>query len=328
MGATATRGVVEAASYATDDELKEAVDGLSLESKAKIKAAMKARQMAEVQLLPEDIDTVRAQLAEDFGTSADDDADANPKLDEFTEGLDGLNWYDYIALMMADPNQDVSRTRSYLKTLFLPCIQVGTPFLLIYHQLGDYDFSENGICPDSDEIYFRVLGFMMMIYSIWQISDAVESGPTTELCRMSARHYSVTALKSHLFKFSCGFWLQSICAFSLQICLYILLSASDDPMDLVLNCVALNFPLGIDDEWMDDTSRRKATKAAQWLFKDWRDSADNKTELITKRLKTESKFTRRVAEQWVINYTNIVTSVISLTGYVVSFFFLGCRPEW
>merc|ERR1740117_2686445 len=74
---------------------------------------------------------------------------------------------------------------------------------------------------------------------------------------------------------------QQICCILILYLTYIIYTTQcDTPLDLLMNCVAVNFVLDIDTEWMDDSKQAKSVVAATWYFKQMRDVLkDNEAEV-------------------------------------------------
>lgn len=287
---------------------------------------------ARTPFIPGSIDDVKFQLSERFGTSVDDDKAENPIINEFLDDMADLNFYDYMALMKADPIQSMTSWRSYAKILMLPVLQFLCPIILVWHQLPKgvhfgKKLTENGICPDNDGLWFRALGLVMITYAVWQIVDMAVEGPTITLSQLAARHYSMTSLLPNI-TFTFGFWVQWWCGIMLEFALYVLLCGSDNPLDIVMNCVALNFLLQVDDEWVTDRNKEKGKKAAEYVFKDMRDSVDKYEDEIRKGLKSRSRFLRRHAEQIIVGSMKMATYVTSFVGHSLAIFFFCCNGNW
>lgn len=291
------------------------------------------RELSVTLLTPKDIEGVKTKLAEEFGTSADDDKAENPVFDDFMGNMDDLNFYDYMALMKADPDQEITTWRSYAKVVMLPLIQCVAPMILIWHELPHgtislaKDLSKQGLCPDNEGYYFRGLGFVLIVYAVWQIVDMGVEGPTIQLSRMAARHYAITTMTPNI-TFTWGFWTQWFCGILIECTLFILLCGSNDPMDIVMNCVALNFLLGVDNEWVTDVNKTKGKKAAEYVFKDWRDSAEKYEDKIRKGLKSSSQFNRKHAEQIIVGAMIAATYITSFFGHALAIFFFFCDGAW
>eukprot|EP00933_Yihiella_yeosuensis_P082286 TRINITY_DN96108_c0_g1_i1.p1 TRINITY_DN96108_c0_g1~~TRINITY_DN96108_c0_g1_i1.p1 ORF type:complete len:313 (-),score=70.70 TRINITY_DN96108_c0_g1_i1:27-905(-) len=274
-----------------------------------------------------DIDVAKSQLEEVFGRKEDDDLAENPKLDDWMDGVNEMSFYEFIALVREDTIHNFVNLRQYAKAIFLPMMQVLIPYFVISHQYKVFHWEEGGICPDSNQCYFRVVGFIMFIYSLWQISDSVHEGASEFLMRQAAKRYAITGVDfmAH-FSMGVGYMLQVICGLLLLISLYLLFSSSKDPMDLIMNCVALNFLLAIDSEWMSDTCKKLGADSAKVVFKRWRDTIADNEEFVKERL--ENAYFRRHAEAFVTVVFVGGKCMILITGYVLAVFFLFCDPAW
>lgn len=297
-------------------------------------AELEARRSFAVPLLvPHDLDGVREKLQDEFGFAEDDDQAENPKLDEFLDTMKDLNFYDYLALMKVDPNQDIESWRSYAKMFMLPLMQCIAPVILILHRLPngtiafEKDLGDQGICPNDDSITFRGLGLVLIVYSVWQIVDGALEGPTILLSQTSARHFATTSIFPRIY-FTFGFWVQWFCGLTLMVALYVLLCSSDDPLDIVMNCVALNFLLDVDNEWVTGTNQAKGEKAAEYLFKDLRDTVDKYEDDVRQGLKSRSTFFRTHAEKLMVGSMVAATYFTSIMGHGIAVFFFVCKAKW
>lgn len=269
--------------------------------------------------VPMDLDTVQEKLVEEFGGDGNDE-----KLNSFLADIEDMNFYDYSALMWADPQQGFETFRSEFKILLLPMMQIAIPILLMVNKYKSLD--EHGLCPDNHEWSFRMIAGITYVYSVWQIADGIHEGPTLMLIRLAARHFRITGNKLNM-SFSLGFVLQAICGILLEACLFLLFCSSDDPMDLVMNCVALNFLLDIDTEWINDRQKAKGLKAAAWLWSDWRKHAQENKEMVEHRAK-KKKTLRKIVVPLVDKIISVVSNVILFLGYVLALYLFGCDGSW
>jgi hypothetical protein len=279
--------------------------------------------------LPGTLEQVQAALARDMGTEADDE-DGVPQNDDykkFAELMQGANYYDYIFMMAADPKSRIETIRGYLKAILLPLVQIGAPIVLTMYSYQEYHWEKNGICPDQDTLGYRLTGFIMIIYSSWQIEDNIGGEPSLELACRSARHFNLTAMPFN-HKYQLGFWAQWLCGLFLQITLYMLMASTSNPLNIVVNCVALNFLLDIDNEWVGDKQKAKIDKATAFMYKRWRNSGKTHFAIIEKELPKQSRWRRMHAEAMIQNGTKFAKVGVSLLGYFVAFFFGLCKANW
>eukprot|EP00931_Biecheleriopsis_adriatica_P047278 TRINITY_DN27230_c0_g1_i1.p1 TRINITY_DN27230_c0_g1~~TRINITY_DN27230_c0_g1_i1.p1 ORF type:complete len:301 (-),score=71.09 TRINITY_DN27230_c0_g1_i1:60-920(-) len=277
---------------------------------------------ADVDLeVPEDVEQVKRELVKYFGSKDDEE-----KLESFLDSISDMNFYDYFALMKVDPKQDIETLQSFMKIFMLPMMQFLIPAFLIKNKYENFHWDNGGICPDVDDPLYRFIGGVMFIYSVWQIADAINEGPTIVLNRLAAKHFAITGSKPD-FIFAVGWVLQVSCGVLLEVTLYLMFASGDDPFDLVMNCVALNFLLSVDDEWVLNRHKTKGLKAAAWLFKEWRDMAVDNHRKVQETL-PHRRSARKRAVGCVSAATKIAHYVVVTLGYSLAAFFVGCRSSW
>jgi len=226
-----------------------------------------------------DVQVVADKLVEVFGTKEDDKLDKNPKLEDFIEGLGDCNYYTYISLVLLDPEMHLRSIRGNLKMFLLPLFQLAVPFGMAWYRLVQKDmWNKQGICCDDDSYIFRGVGFVTFMYSGWQIMDGAGDSSSKYLLKKAAEHWSLTGLKKSrgaAWQFHLCYASQTVCALLLLIVTYTIYNTSDTPLDLLMNCVAINFVLDIDTEWMNGSRQKRSKEAARLLFKRWRDACDD-----------------------------------------------------
>lgn len=241
-----------------------------------------ASHMAKSLLGGGNFDEVAADLLTTFGSKeddklCDDKTEKNERIDAYIEELGDCNYYVCVALLMLDPIQNFDSFRGNAKMFLLPAFQILVPFGMIWYFLVVHDmFNDNGFCCNHENYIFRFTGFVTFMYSGWQIIDGCDDASSKFFLRRAIAHWSLTGAPYAL-KEACLFYLcylsQTICSLLLLVVTYIIYTnQSDTPLDLLMNCVAVNFVLDIDAEWMGDRQQRKSQEAAKFLYKRWRDA--------------------------------------------------------
>jgi len=273
----------------------------------------------------------RTALEETFGTKDDDkvgpdNAVQNDYIDAYLEELDeggGCNYYTCIALFLLDPNQKFETFRGNAKMFLLPAFQILVPFSMCWYFIVQKAMiAENGYCCNHDNYIFRFTGFITFMYSGWQIIDGCDDASSKFFLKRAVAHWSLTGTSysvSEIFMFYMCYLSQTLCSLLLLIVTYIIYtSTSDTPLDLLMNCVAINFVLDIDTEWMTDKQQGKCQNAAKFLFKRWRDACvQEDTVDIVKEGIRKNHWLRRHAPDIMKAVMHIGDWVVTILTYVL-----------
>lgn len=268
--------------------------------------------------LLQELNDSKERLIEEFGTAEDDELDENPKLALLLDVCEEMDFYDYMALMRTDPTQGITRTRTWVKMMLLPIIQLVLPLVLIQHEYELIDWEKESICPARKDLVYRGCGFIMMIYSVWQINESLDKPTSMFLTKFLIKRWSITGSSPDLW-FACGFWVQWIGSIAIQVALYSLLRSTDRVLDMVKDCLALNFLLSVDNEWVDARHKEKGKKAAVRLFKALRDTPISAERVMRHRQLRGSAL--QVYEWAVLRASTFAL----LTGYALAALFFSCR---
>lgn len=121
---------------------------------------------------------------------------------------------------------------------------------------------------------------------------------------------------------------QQLCSFLLLVVTYVIYTSQcDTPLDLLMNCVAINFVLDIDSEWMGDKQQAKAKISSEWLFKQWRDTCINDGAEIKRSMKHFSSL-RASAPSTVATMGWLGDTVVWVSAYILVFAWTFCPPSW
>jgi len=239
----------------------------------------------DAKLLDDEFEQVKKTLEEKYGTAEDDKLETNEKLDAFIEEMGDANFYVYTTLLVLDPNQEFETVRSVLKMILLPLFQMFVPFGMLWYFIVQKDMiNDNGYCCNHTNPIFRFTGFVTFMYSGWQIIDGCDDAASKFLMKKAAHQWQRAGMARD-FKATWMFFVshttQQVCCILILYLTYIIYTTQcDTPLDLLMNCVAVNFVLDIDTEWMDDSKQAKSVVAATWYFKQMRDVLkDNEAEV-------------------------------------------------
>jgi len=273
-------------------------------------------------------------IAEDFGTAEDDKQEKNDKLEEWLgeDGMGDVNFYTCTVLLVLDPNQEYETFRSNFKMFLLPAFQVLVPFGMAWYFLVQKALiANNGYCCNHSNYIFRFTGFVTFMYSAWQIIDGCDDASSKFFLDKSVQMYQRTG-RAFDFRATWMFYLghvsQQLCSFLLLVVTYVIYTSQcDTPLDLLMNCVAINFVLDIDSEWMGDKQQAKAKISSEWLFKQWRDTCINDGAEIKRSMKHFSSL-RASAPSTVATMGWLGDTVVWVSAYILVFAWTFCPPSW
>lgn len=281
-----------------------------------------------------DFEKLISDLEEEFGTREDDKLDKNDKLDEFLQfESDGtVNFYICMVLLTLDPNQEFETWRSNFKMFLLPAFQILVPFGMCWYFLVQQDlFADQGFCCNHDNYIFRFTGFVTFMYSGWQIIDGCDDATAKFFVTKAVKQWCITGRSQDL-KTSVMFYMayvsQQLCSMLLLIVTYVIYTSQcDTPLDLLMNCVAINFVLDIDTEWMNDTRQAKSQASAQWWYKQNRDAhIENGAEI--KQSMKHFQSLRKAAPSIVNNISKAGDWLIVFSAYLLVFGWTFCPAKY
>lgn len=224
----------------------------------------------------DDFANLSKKLADDLGSVDDDKKDKNAKLDEFLEEFGDANYYTCTILMILDPNQEFESMRSNFKMFLLPMFQILIPAGMVWYFFVTEELvEEHGYCCNETDHVFRFTGFITFMYSGWQIIDGSDDSSSKFFLVRSVKQWSLTGQSADLkasVMFYLGYVSQQLCCILLLAVTYVIYTyEAKTPLDLLMNCVAINFVLDIDSEWMGDEQQKRAKTGAKYVFRSWRD---------------------------------------------------------
>jgi len=282
-------------------------------------------------------EAVRASLVEEFGTKDDDKVDAdgnekNQKIDDYIDEMGEVNYYTCAALLTLDPNQEFVSFRGKLMVVLLPCFQILVPIGMIYYFIVEKDMlADNGFCCNHGNYIFRFTGFVTFMYSGWQIIDGCDDASSKFWLKRAVTHWSKTGdrngLKEVLLFYMC-YASQTLCSLLLLIVTYVVFTNQcDTPLDLLMNCVAINFVLDIDSEWMDDKKQGRSVTAARFIFKQWRDECTDNPDATRKGLESNQAL-RRAAPGVLKCVMKGGDLLVAFLTYTLVLCWTFCPPEY
>jgi len=274
---------------------------------------------------------VAKQLKQDYGTAEDDKLEKNQKLDDFIDGFGDVNFYVCTSLLVLDPNQEFESFRSNLKMFLLPCFQILVPFGMIWYFVVQKDMiNDNGYCCNHSNFIFRFTGFVTFMYSGWQIIDGCDDEPSKFFMKKAVNQWALTGQpfsSKAAWMFFLGHTSQQICCMLLLVLTYIIYTTQcDTPLDLLMNCVAVNFVLDIDTEWMDSGKQAKSKASATYLFKYWRDECSSNEAGVRESIKNHRSL-RRSAPTIVKTIHKTFETAIWVSAYVFGLVWTFCPPS-
>jgi len=295
-------------------------------------ATLEQKLLQGDKLATDSFSQVAAAIAEQYGTKEDDKLETNQKLDDFIEEFGDVNFYVCSTLLLLDPVQEFETFRSQLKLVLLPLFQITVPFAMIWFFVVQKDMiTDNGYCCNHTNIIFRFTGFVTFMYSAWQIIDGSDDVASKFFMKKAAKQWALTGQGlsgSATLMFYLGHASQQICCMLLLVLTYIIYTTQcDTPLDLLMNCVAINFVLDIDTEWMDDGKQAKSKVAATYLFKTWRDECvDNEADC--RRTMGKLQGLRSIAPALVWGLHKAFETLIWVSAYCLVFGWTFCPASW
>jgi len=296
-------------------------------------------ELSEELLGGNSFDKAHTALQETFGTKDDDkvgedNEEKNDNIDAYIEELGDCNYYTCIALFLLDPSQGFETARGNAKMFLLPAFQILVPFGMCWYFLIQKDmFSDNGYCCNHENYIFRFTGFVTFMYSGWQIIDGCDDASSKFFLKRAVAHWSLTGTPyaaKEVFLFYMCYLSQTLCSLLLLVVTYIIYTnQSDTPLDLLMNCVAVNFVLDIDAEWMGDRQQQKCQTAAKYLFKRWRDACVNcDTSDIVKASIVKNHGLRRRAPNLVYCIMHLGDWFVTLMTYLLVVGWTFCPAQY
>lgn len=255
------------------------------EASAKLSLMDKLNHPDSVKLHGSPVDqfqNVKSHIAQHLGTKADsDDKEQNAKLKDFIDGYGDVNFYTYATLLYLDDSEGSTfgGLRSYAKIILLPCFQVLVPLGMLWYYLVEKDSFADGYCSADGSLIYRGTGLIAFMYSAWQIIDGCYDESARYFLQTSSRMYAMTGGQKAwegMWLFYLGNLTQQICSICILVMTFVLFNQPDNtPLDLLMNCVAINFVLDIDSEWMDSGKQVKSTDSSVVVYKYWRDICED-----------------------------------------------------
>lgn len=280
----------------------------------------------------QNFEDIRGFISQKFG-SKENEEKKQDTLDKFIEDIGDVNYYTAAALLVLDDSEgsNFRSLRDQAKLVLLPCFQILIPLGLVWFFVVEKRLIENhGLCHNNDNFIFRVTGSVAYVYSAWQIIDGMSEPSSDFLMQWASKAFAISGSDGcwRAMKF---FWMcsltQQLCSFLLLLATYIVFtSASDTPIDLIMNCVALNFVLDVDSEWMDDDSSNAAKQSATVLFQNWHDEAWDNHDEMQEQIK-RNVMVRKYAPRFIKMASIAPGFIIPATGYFLLCWWTFCPAD-
>jgi len=156
-----------------------------------------------------------------------------------------LDVYTCLALSNAFTNTPDTR-KIWAKAVAVTTLQLLVPCIMVYNEF----LNGLSIHPCVDDIGFRFIGGVLYMYSVYTMYNNADGSSRSSLSNMISRYQTVPA----------GYWLplivgeilNAIVAMILVVTLYQIFTHQNEPADLILNAVAVNFLGSIDSEFVND----------------------------------------------------------------------------
>lgn len=134
--------------------------------------------------------------------------------------------------------------------IWIVVLQLLVPSLMLSHAIHMFQW---GTPLQSAE--FRLMGFILFLYSTRNMYEGASDECRTQFIHV-AFHYQLPW--AYLWPALCGEIANAFAGFALVISLFTVFCTSIHPQDLVINCLAINFIVAIDNEFADPEMRDNA----------------------------------------------------------------------
>lgn len=185
----------------------------------------------------------------------------------------------------------------------LVALQVIVPICLLSYQMRHFTLG-----ADYEAWEFRTGGFILLLYSVWNIYDnSVDECRT--LYMKVANHLNLGARFTWIAV--AGDVINTFCGFVLVITLFSVFCFSVDPFNLVINCIAINYVGNVDNEFTGDALQRHTCRLIESLL-------NQEDRLKAKR----SESSHALLKYFVLFLAFTRTAGTLVCGHVLAFVFL------
>mmetsp|Transcript_17866 Transcript_17866/g.39183 ORF Transcript_17866/g.39183 Transcript_17866/m.39183 type:complete len:289 (-) Transcript_17866:269-1135(-) len=142
--------------------------------------------------------------------------------------------------------------RSLMRLGVLIALQFVVPLCLLSYLTRRFNFS-----PADQDWDFRICGLIMYLFSVWNMHDV-----SMDECRMTFLDFSsrYRVPSKYLFFAFLGEVISAFTGFSLVLSLFTVFCVSVDPLNLVINSLAINFVGKLDNDFADETLQKQCLK--------------------------------------------------------------------
>lgn len=142
--------------------------------------------------------------------------------------------------------------------LLLIVMQALLPVLLIFVEI------EAGFYPSEQDVLFRVIGFILYLYSVLVLYEGASDSCRELFLEMALVH---DVSYSYILPMLFGDVMNTVTALLLTRTLYFIFVDSHRPLELLIKCIAINFVILIDNEWTSEHMRRQAIDNFKVFYK-------------------------------------------------------------
>lgn len=138
----------------------------------------------------------------------------------------------------------------------LLALQLMVPAFTLLHQA-----KKSRSWAETQELYFRVVGFCLYLYSLWNMYRNAHTECREIFVKMGFKYNFPLR---YLWPAVLGEAINAFTAFTLSLTLFTVFCTANAPQDLIINCIAINFIGSVDSEFTTEEWRKKSSV----LFRD------------------------------------------------------------
>lgn len=207
-----------------------------------------ARESSQSELIPTDsMKSKRSDYSRDFlKENSEQELTEFEMWEEIAENE--LDFYTCFALRYGVSGLTHKKTWQLLRSLVLVLFMQGVLPMLMFTY-----FANHHKVVEDHGMEFRVIGFGLYGYAIWEMYNSACDDARTKLLEIIIAH-NLNARFVHVLLI--GEFTNMFTGFNLTICLFFIFCTSATPIDLILNSLAINFLLEIDSTLIDEDMRK------------------------------------------------------------------------
>lgn len=190
----------------------------------------------------------KAFLEEEDENSAED---ITEKFEELVEKGE-LDFYTCMALSLGHDKNWSGLSRFVPKLIIVLSLQLVLPVMLMTYQ------TTKGVgFPTEQNHTYRIIGTMLFAFSTWNLHQGMDDECRTAVANMMfERHVSGWYAWPILF----GELMSTLVALMMTVILFLIFADCTRPQDLLINCIAINFIVEVDNNLVNDHDSTLATK--------------------------------------------------------------------